>query len=33
MPQAKYDDAVLIACILEMSVESVWPIIRGMRYA
>ncbi len=33
MPRAKYDDAVVIARILEMSVESVWLIIRGMRYA
>ncbi len=33
MPRAKYDDAVVIARILEMNVESVWPVIRGMRYA
>lgn len=32
MPRANYDDAVVIARILEMSVESVWLVIRGMRY-
>ncbi len=33
MPSANYDDAIVIARILEMNVDIVWPIIRGMRYA
>ncbi len=33
MPRANYDDAIVIARILEMNVDTVWPIIRGMRYA
>ena len=33
MPRANYNDALVIARILEMNIESVWPIIRGMRYS
>jgi hypothetical protein len=33
MQRAKYDDAVVIARILDLNVENVWPIIRGMRYS
>ena len=32
MPRASYDDAVVIARILEVTVDTVWPIIQGMRY-
>jgi len=32
MPRANYNDAVVIARILEMTVDTVWPIIQRMRY-
>ena len=33
MNKATYDDAVIIARILDMRVETVWAVIKGMKYA
>ena len=32
MREATYEDAVLVARMLNMSKEAVWSIIQGMRY-